>query len=759
MSLKEEIKDYAYQLGADLVGFGGIDRCKHAPIMMSPQGIYPDAKTVIVMAVHHPDACVEIGGEEHPQEIGPYAVQYLMNSKLDEMSYRMATFIEKHGYGAVPIVSSNIWRYNEYKDLKAVFAPDISHIYMSVVAGLSEIGFNGLALTPEYGARNRFITVITNAEIDEDPLVPPGTLCDKCMLCQKHCPAQALSKEINGEHILKIADYEYRFPNKNLWRCSWGEHFDLDLDLHIPEIVTEEVILENVAKYGIRGGEMGQCLKFCVPKKLRAFDREYSRTPMRKPWATINDTIVPRGITDKIFAKAISNGVDAIIVSDAESLMKDGIDISKYLPGGKSAITMILDVPDYTHTYEFYHGGGHQLETQCYDMTRAFDDMGFRTVMSYEKLNNSQPLTISEEIIAGIPTYAGRTLIARTIITRMQLPPQTRIDETIKNAGDFGDSSGDLTASLITFAKNIGADLAGVSSVENINLLADQLEPHFNGMEYYDIHDKSIRFTPSNPDIKIKTITVKRPEDYLPGAKSVFVFGMRYHKEVLKWAVKPPAESIGPYSFQTYVTHWMGMIIGSRIVKYLQKLGYRATITTDLHATESVTASPRGDQPDLFANRFAAIAAGMGKLSVSGHLVTPQFGIRQRTIAIITDAPLTAAQQQQLSVMTDKCAECGNKCITACPSSAIKNTTVNLNLNGNNYSFNQIDRKACDWVKKFAIMGDSGFKYLGSNLDIPAPAEITPQNLQYAMRQHDPIKRYRPVVAEPCVMVCPLIGD
>jgi len=59
-------------------------------------------------------------------------------------------------------------------------------------------------------------------------------------------------------------------------------------------------------------------------------------------------------------------------------------------------------------------------------------------------------------------------------------------------------------------------------------------------------------------------------------------------------------------------------------------------------------------------------------------------------------------------------------------------------------------------VKKFAIMGDSGFKYLGSTLDILAPAEITPENLQNAMRQHDPIKRYRPVVAEPCVIECPI---
>ncbi len=116
------------------------------------------------------------------------------------------------------------------KELKAVFAPDLSNIYMSVVAGLTDMGFSSIAMSPEYGARNRFITVISDADIEQDPLIPPGTVCDKCMLCRKHCPTAALAKEIDGDKVLRIGDYAYRFPNKNLWRCAWGEHFDFDLD-------------------------------------------------------------------------------------------------------------------------------------------------------------------------------------------------------------------------------------------------------------------------------------------------------------------------------------------------------------------------------------------------------------------------------------------------------------------------------------------------------------------------------------------------
>ena len=345
MSLKELVKSFAYGIGADLVGFGNIGRCKHAPLKMSPQGILPEAKTVIVMGIHHPDACIELGGEEHPQKIGPYSVQYLMNSRLDEMSYRMATFIEEKGYGVIPICSSNIWRYNKYKELNAVFAPDVSHIYMAVVAGLADMGFNGLALTPEYGARNRFITVITDAEIEPDPLIPPGTVCDKCMLCRKHCPSQALSKELDGDKILKIENYEYRFANKNLWRCAWGEHFDLDLDLELPEKVTEAVIVDYVKKYGVRSGEMGQCLKFCVPKKLRTFDRSYSKTPMRKYCLEWNEDLESRKATDILIAECHEKGIEHVVVESRETLIGKGINIDEMLPGAKTAITLICTRP------------------------------------------------------------------------------------------------------------------------------------------------------------------------------------------------------------------------------------------------------------------------------------------------------------------------------------------------------------------------------------------------------------------------------
>ncbi|MFP4382061.1 MAG: hypothetical protein ACLFUS_16290 [Candidatus Sumerlaeia bacterium] len=759
MALKEAIKDFAYKLGADLVGIGDIGRCAHAPLMMSPQGLYPDAQSVIVMAVHHPDACIELGGEKHPQDIGPYTVQYAMNSRLDHLSYRMATFLEQQGFGAVPIAASNIWRYNQYKDLDAIFAPDISNIYMAVVAGLADMGFNGLALTPEYGARNRFVTVVTNAALEPDPLIPPGTVCDNCMLCRKHCPTAALSTEIDGEKVLKIGPYEYRFPNKNLWRCAWGEHFDLEVNLDIPDVVDEQVILDFVAEHGVRSGEMGQCLKFCLPADKRSFDRDYSRTPMRKYSLSPETRIPHRADTDRLVNRAVEGGADRVVVRSREDLLEHGIDLDDYLPGAKSAVTMmVLYDKGREAGAPFYFGANRTIEFLCYDMTRELEKLGARTLMTMRNEpwnpDPSHNANISDQVIATLPELHAEVVYANTIITREPMESAI-LGEGAVCGTDFGDASVSLTHALKSMARSLGADLAGIASADRVNNLADQLREIYEGAKYFEAWDKSIRFSPYKPKVNELAVHVKDCSDWLQGAQSVFVIGSRYHKTVLRQATKPPAEAVGPYCFDTYASAWENVMIASRVVQRLREFGYRAMMTTDLHAVDSVTASPRGYQPDLFANRFVALAAGLGWLSVSGHLATPEFGLRQRCIAIVTDAPLEADAPIQPEDVGDLCRECEEMCVTTCPSQAFDGQNITIECEGKTYSYRHIDRPRCDWSKRDTITGESGFKYLGSPLDVKPPEQITADAIAEAVKGHDPIKKFRPVVAEPCVLNCP----
>jgi hypothetical protein len=98
-------------------------------------------------------------------------------------------------------------------------------------------------------------------------------------------------------------------------------------------------------------------------------------------------------------------------------------------------------------------------------------------------------------------------------------------------------------------------------------------------------------------------------------------------------------------------------------------------------------------------------------------------------------------------------------CASACPTRAISADLVEFPLGGTVVRFAKIDNKLCDWSKRYALVGESGFKYLGSAVDEDPQGRVTPGKLAEALKKHDPIKKYRPVIAEPCLLRCPYFRE
>jgi ferredoxin len=65
----------------------------------------------------------------------------------------------------------------------------------AVLAGLGQLGLNGVLLTPFAGPRVRMTLISTNAPLVSDEPVDYGIprICDKCRACVRNCPARALS--------------------------------------------------------------------------------------------------------------------------------------------------------------------------------------------------------------------------------------------------------------------------------------------------------------------------------------------------------------------------------------------------------------------------------------------------------------------------------------------------------------------------------------------------------------------------------------
>ena len=81
-----------------------------------------------------------------------------------------------------------------------------------------------------------------------------------------------------------------------------------------------------------------------------------------------------------------------------------------------------------------------------------------------------------------------------------------------------------------------------------------------------------------------------------------------------------------------------------------------------------------------------------------------------------------------------------NLCVKACPTAAIGAEVLRFQCEGLTYEYNRIDNNRCDWSKRYALVGDSGFKFLGSKLDEAPEGDIDAEQLAAALKKHDQSK-------------------
>ena len=186
-----EVKKFVLSEGADLVGIASADRFEDVP-GYKPKKLMPDAKSVIVIGKKMLKGFVE-AGRGRPVCWGCIH----LNIKLDEIAYNVANFFEERGHKAMPIffVYVTFLSPDDKEHFDSILdARWFAYVPAGVLAGLGEVGFNHLLLTPEYGPRVRLIAVITDVPLAYDPPMKeklcPGA---ECGLCVEACPVGALS--------------------------------------------------------------------------------------------------------------------------------------------------------------------------------------------------------------------------------------------------------------------------------------------------------------------------------------------------------------------------------------------------------------------------------------------------------------------------------------------------------------------------------------------------------------------------------------
>jgi epoxyqueuosine reductase QueG len=105
------------------------------------------------------------------------------------------------GYEALPIPASQII---DWENQRA----HLSHKMIALRAGIGWIGRNNLLVHPEYGAKIRLATILTDLPLKENRKIEGG--CGSCRNCIEICPASALKdsyKDYDKETCLERLKY------------------------------------------------------------------------------------------------------------------------------------------------------------------------------------------------------------------------------------------------------------------------------------------------------------------------------------------------------------------------------------------------------------------------------------------------------------------------------------------------------------------------------------------------------------------------
>ncbi len=207
MLTSSDVKKMAKSMGADLVGITSMDRFEGAPIQMDPRFIFPAAKSLIVLGYRIPRGAFR-GIEEGTFFINYPSMGYAgINLIYGPMTlWNMTRALEDEGYETIPIPNMNGGE--AVSTLTGNFRkgwsvsvdgekphPDVLIHYRlaAYLAGLGEIGWSKVFLTPEFGPRQRFNMLLTTAELEPDPIYSGPRICDRCMQCAKNCTTRAIS--------------------------------------------------------------------------------------------------------------------------------------------------------------------------------------------------------------------------------------------------------------------------------------------------------------------------------------------------------------------------------------------------------------------------------------------------------------------------------------------------------------------------------------------------------------------------------------
>jgi epoxyqueuosine reductase QueG len=210
------VKVYAEEkLGFDLFGIASATdpEFDRAPTGHKPIEYLPGAQAVISVGLRVIPAVLRTT----PSPI--YHKHYItINESLNTGAYNLSRYLESLGYRCIYFPETDPFPF--YQEQRAqgapTFTPSFSHIAAATAAGLGRRGRVGVLLTPQFGPRQRFNSIITTAPLIPSPKFEKEVClarldnindCEECIVACRTYQTGALKSwpEEDGVDVLKCA--------------------------------------------------------------------------------------------------------------------------------------------------------------------------------------------------------------------------------------------------------------------------------------------------------------------------------------------------------------------------------------------------------------------------------------------------------------------------------------------------------------------------------------------------------------------------
>ncbi len=172
---REELEVAARHAGADLFGVADIARFDESAPGKHPRSIFPETRSVVVLGRRIPRGALR-GVEEGTNfsNYRLYGCEWLDNQFTSLVTFRVCEFIEDAGWEACPL--PNLPPEIPPMGVAVAEGRPAPNVMLdlddaAVRAGVGEIGYCRLLLSPRFGTRQRIQMILTDADIEPTPML------------------------------------------------------------------------------------------------------------------------------------------------------------------------------------------------------------------------------------------------------------------------------------------------------------------------------------------------------------------------------------------------------------------------------------------------------------------------------------------------------------------------------------------------------------------------------------------------------------